>query len=201
MGETAEIIAIGDEILNAHTLNTNSHWISGELRKIGVKTIAHYTIADEEKSIIRVLNNIRNDTKYIFITGGLGPTRDDITKAIITKYFGGKLVFHQSILDELKNYFRKNRRDFPNTIDNQAYYPDNAEILPNQKGSAKGMHFIKGNQNYFLMPGVPFEMKNIMEYQILPKLKKHTKIAYQEFTINTKGISEAELNGKIKFIF
>ena len=201
MGKIAEIIAIGDEILAAHTLNTNSHWISGELRKIGVKTIAHHTIADEEKSIVRVLDNIQNDTNYIFITGGLGPTRDDITKSIITKYFGGKLVFHQNILNELKDYFRKSDRDFPNTINDQAYYPDNAEILDNQKGSAKGMCFVKGSQNYFLMPGVPHEMKNIMERHILPRLQKDTKVDYQEFTISTTGISEAELIGKIEFIF
>ena len=201
MGQIAEIIAIGDEILAAHTLNTNSYWISGELRKIGVKTIAHHTIADEEKSIVRVLDNIQNDTNYIFITGGLGPTRDDITKLVITKYFGGKLVFHQNILNELKDYFRKSDRDFPNTINDQAYYPDNAEILDNQKGSAKGMCFVKRNQNYFLMPGVPHEMKNIMERHILPRLQKDTKVDYQEFTISTTGISEAELIGKIEFIF
>jgi len=201
LGQTAEIIAIGDEILAAHTLNTNSYWISGELRKIGVKTIAHHTIADEEKSIVRVLDNIQNDTNYIFITGGLGPTRDDITKSIITKYFGGKLVFHQNILNELKDYFRKSDRDFPNTINDQAYYPDNAEILDNQKGSAKGMCFVKESQNYFLMPGVPHEMKNIMERHVLPRLQKDTKVDYQEFTISTTGISEAELIGKIEFIF
>ncbi len=201
MGKIAEIIAIGDEILAAHTLNTNSHWISGKLRKIGVKTIAHHTIADEEKSIVRALDNIQNDTNYIFITGGLGPTRDDITKKVITKYFGGKLVFHQKILDELKDYFRKSDRAFPNTINDQAYYPDNAEILDNQKGSAKGMCFVKENRNYFLMPGVPHEMKNIMERHILPRLQKDTKVGYQEFTISTTGISEAELIGKIEFIF
>lgn len=201
MGKTAEIIAIGDEILAAHTLNTNSHWISNELRTIGIKTIAHHTIADEEKSIIRVLDQIQNDTNYIFITGGLGPTRDDITKKVVTKYFGGKLVFHQNILNELKNYFKKVEKEFPSTINDQAYYPNNVDILPNRKGSAKGMHFVKKKQNYYLMPGVPFEMKFIMENSILPKLQKEMKIDYKEFTISTTGISEAELIRKIEFIF
>jgi len=199
--QKAEIIAIGDEVLSAHTLNTNSHWISGELRKIGVKVVTHYTIADKKEDIVRTLNNIQSDTKYIFITGGLGPTRDDITKKVVTKYFKGKLVFHQNILNELKQYFKDRGQEFPDTIDGQAYYPDNAEILSNQKGSAKGMCFTKNAQEYYIMPGVPFEMKNIMECQILPKLRKHTKIGYQEFTISTTGISEAELIGKIEFIF
>ncbi|MEA3500883.1 MAG: competence/damage-inducible protein A [Candidatus Marinimicrobia bacterium] len=201
MGKSAEIIAIGDEVLAGHTLDTNSHWISNELRRIGIKTTSHHTIADEEKSIVCTLDNIQKNTDFIFITGGLGPTRDDITKRVITKYFDGKLIFHKEILDELKEYFAKIKKKFPNTIDNMLYYPDNAELLDNKKGNAKGMLFEKENQKYFVMPGVPHEMKFIMENQILPKLKKNTKITYQEFTIITTGICEADLIEKIEFIF
>ncbi len=189
----AEIINIGDELLAGHTLNSNASWMSAKLRGIAMPVARHTVVPDEKNAIIHALNAVLESSTHIFITGGLGPTGDDRTKAIITEYFGGKLVFMQTIYDEIDAFFRfRGRIPSPNNKE-QAWQPDNAELIPNTRGTAHGMIFHRGKQVFYIMPGVPFEMQAMMTNVILPRLAGISDRSDIERQINTFGVPESEI--------
>ena len=135
--KTAEIINIGDELLAGHTVNSNASWMSTALRDIGINVLKHLVIADEKAAITSALDQVSDDTDYVFITGGLGPTEDDRTKAIITNYFGGELLYVEQIHKEINEFFtRRGRYDVKGNRE-QALFPNNAERIPNSMGTAK----------------------------------------------------------------
>lgn len=190
----AEIITIGDEILYGQITDTNSQWISSELDKIGIKTIRKSSIGDDENQILGILEEASKRANLILITGGLGPTKDDITKKTLAKFFGAQLVIHEPALQKIEEFFKK--RDMPmlETNRQQAAIPDNATYVTNRTGTAPGMWFEHQGKIFMSMPGVPREMKVLMEEEVLPRIRDffHTPVIFHRI-IKTFGKGESHL--------
>jgi len=195
----AVIISIGDEILNGTTINTNASWIATQIQPLGINIHEIISVADKKDHILQTLERYSGTVGLIFITGGLGPTKDDITKNTLCSFFSSQLQFHEDIYLRLKKAFE--RRNIPFTENNrdQAMYPDNCIIIQNDLGTAQGMWFEKNNSIIISMPGVPFEMKGMMTDRVIPKLSVELKLP---FIINkhlmTSGMSESLLAEKIE---
>ncbi len=187
-----DIISIGDELLIGQVINTNASWIAQEFNKNGISVNKILTISDEGEDIT---NAIRSSfSEIILITGGLGPTKDDITKKVLCNYFGSKLIFHQPTYDHIVNLFGK--RNYPVSEVNraQADIPDNCIPLYNEHGTAPGMWFEKDDQVIVSMPGVPFEMKSLVTNQVIPRImEKFNTGTILHKTIMTIGIGESRL--------
>jgi len=194
-----EIITIGDEILYGHILDTNAQWISQKLDKIGIKTRKRTTIGDNSKDITSVLDKSLNKNDLIILTGGLGPTNDDITKNCLNDFFGGKLVTDENTLSHIKRIFKKRNFDFTKKNKDQALVPDNCIVLHNQFGTAPGIAFQKDNKLIISLPGVPFEMKNLFTAKCINLIKNKFSLPFiYHRTIKTIGIGESWLSDLIK---
>jgi len=195
----AEVITIGDEILYGQITDTNTQWISAELSRIGIKTIRKSSVGDNEDQILGILHEAASRADVILLTGGLGPTKDDITKKTISRYFGTDLVLNQEALANVTEIFTQ--RGFPLTEVNrqQALVPANSTCIVNKVGTAPGMWFEHNGKVFVSMPGVPHEMKWLMENSILEKLKTYflTPVIYHKM-IRTIGIGESFLARKIE---
>ena len=192
---TAAIIIIGDEILLGQVKDTNSSHIAESLINLGVRVKKILTVGDSKAEILSALKETSGFYDYIFVTGGLGPTKDDISKYAFLEYFGGELVLDEKLLAELKLKFNARGWKFHESNLGQAEYPDSCEVIPNERGSAQGMLFTENNSKYFAMPGVPHEMEGILHGWILPYLKKEpTQIYLSYISIGTIGISESGLS-------
>jgi nicotinamide-nucleotide amidase len=194
----AEIITIGDEILIGQVVDTNSAWMAEKLNLIGIKVKQISSVSDDENHIISAIDEAMERADIIFITGGLGPTNDDITKKTLCKYFDTKLVFHQEIYEHIENLFKG--RNFPMIASNrqQADLPENCTIVHNRIGTAPGMWFTKNNKHVISMPGVPFEMKTIVEEELIPMIKSKFELpVIIHRTILTYGLGESFLAEKI----
>jgi len=192
---TAHIINIGDEILSGHTVNTNSSYIASALYDIGILTAKIIAIPDAGTEIVTELEISMKQTDLIFITGGLGPTNDDLTKNVLSRHFGFKLKFRPEVWDHIVAIFAK-RNIVPDEINKeQALFPDseNAFLLHNAAGTAPGMHLVIEGKHIFLMPGVPNEMRGLMKDEIVPYLKKNFSDNLYYRDINTTDISESSL--------
>lgn len=198
----ASIITIGDELLIGQTIDTNSPWMSEELNKIGVWVKRRVAVGDAWDDIWRALDEEGEASDIVLITGGLGPTADDITKPLLCKYFGGTLVVNEEVLAHVKYLFEKVfRRPGPMLERNlkQAEVPDACTVLMNQRGTAPGMWFEKNGKIFISLPGVPHEMKGLMKTQVLPRLQQHFKMPFiLHKTFLTYGIGESFLAEKIK---
>lgn len=198
----AEIITIGDEILIGQIVDTNSPWMAAELNKIGISVAQITSISDRREHILKALDEAGERADIILLTGGLGPTKDDITKKTMAEYFGSKkMVVHQPTLDIVTAFFKK--RNVPLTSLNtlQAEVPDNCEVLLNENGTAPCMLFQKGEKVFISMPGVPFEMMSLMTDKVLPELSKRYQLpSIYHRTILTAGIGESFLADKIEDI-
>jgi len=192
---TAAIIIIGDEILLGQVKDTNSSHIANLLITLGVRVKKFITIGDSKEEILAALSETSGCYyDYIFVTGGLGPTKDDITKYAFLEYFGGELILDEKLLTKLKSKFKARGWIFHESNINQAEYPDSCEVIPNERGSAQGMLFSKDGSKYFAMPGVPHEMEGILHDWIVPQLKKEKTRTYLNYiSIGTIGISESGL--------
>ncbi len=194
----AEIITIGDELLIGQTVDTNSAWMGDRLHRVGVEVHQIRSIRDRPESIVSALDSIHPNTKLVFITGGLGPTRDDKTKATLAAYFGTSLEFKPDVFEHIEALFRSFGRDLSRLNLDQAVLPINCELLKNDVGTASGMKFKKGEVYYIAMPGVPYEMKHIMEARVLPWIGleiQDTHIVHR--TLYTQGVPESELANRI----
>lgn len=169
----ATIITIGDELLIGQTIDTNSAWMAQRLNKLGVDIYRRIAVADKEDDIQRALDDELPTADIILITGGLGPTSDDITKPFLCKYFGGKLVMDERVLAHVKELFEKRKRPFLEVNIKQAEVPDVCTVLFNEVGTAPGMLFEKDGKWIISMPGVPFEMQGIMTREVLPRIQEH----------------------------
>ncbi len=195
----AEIISIGDELLIGQVVNTNASWMGTELNLIGVEVRQISVVSDKDKEIQRAIEEAMKHAGIILITGGLGPTKDDITKKTLTRMFDGKLFFHQDIYEHIQILFRVKGLPFNDLNKAQAELPDICEIIPNDIGTASGMLFRKDGKIIIAMPGVPFEMKHMMRNHVLPLLKKEFHLPFIiHRTIMTTGIVESELAKKIE---
>lgn len=190
----AEIITIGDEILIGQILDSNSKWIAEELNKVGVSVYQITSIQDDAAHIIKAVRQAEKHTDIIIITGGLGPTKDDITKHILTKYFEDKLVMHDNIKEHIKMLFAKINYQYTDSDLEQAMLPENAIILKNFLGTASGMWFKKNNKVIISLPGVPNEMKGLIKHEVLPKLKTTFDLPFIiHKTIITYGVGESKI--------
>ncbi len=197
----AVIVSIGDEILNGTTINTNASFISTQIQPLGIEIHEVLAISDNALHITNTLSNYSGKVEFIFITGGLGPTKDDITKKTLCRYFNSTLVFHEDILLRLKTAFAKRNIPFTENNNDQAMYPDNCVILKNNLGTAQGMWFQQNNTVVVSLPGVPFEMKGLITEEVIPKLKKDFQFPLIiNKHIMTSGMSESLLAQKIAHI-
>lgn len=194
------IVSIGDELLIGQTINTNASWIGEKLNLIGVDVIQTLAISDKENEIIRALNESAAIAEVIIITGGLGPTKDDITKHTLCKYFNTTLELNQEVLDRITEYFRIRNRELLEANMKQAEIPVGSRMLVNNNGSAQGMWFEKDGKIFISMPGVPFEMKGIMNEIVLHELAAKNKDKIVHRTLLTTGLGESFLADKIKEI-
>jgi nicotinamide-nucleotide amidase len=194
----AEIITIGDEILIGQVADTNSSWIAGKLNLNGVKVRLITSIADDREQILERLSESEKHADLIILTGGLGPTRDDITKSTLCDFFGSKLVMNEQVMHDIEEFSKKKGVQLNELNRSQAYVPENCTVLPNKNGTAPGMWFIYNSKVFISLPGVPFEMKAMMEEEALPKIRSFFKprIIYHK-TIMTFGIPESVLAIKI----
>ncbi|GER58947.1 CinA family nicotinamide mononucleotide deamidase-related protein [Patiriisocius marinus] len=191
----AEIITIGDEILIGQIVDTNSVFISKELNKIGVKVYQITSIQDEKQHIVNAFNEAMSRVDLVLITGGLGPTKDDITKQTFLDFFQDTLVENTDVLENVKLIFTKylDKEPLPSNLE-QAMVPSKATILDNPYGTAPGMWMEKENTVFVSMPGVPFEMKNLMTEQVLPRvIKKFNRPFIYHKTLLTYGKGETEI--------
>lgn len=194
-----EIIAIGDELLYGQTLDTNSHWISSELDKASFKVVRRTTIGDRKDEILKAFEEAEQRASIILITGGLGPTSDDLTKPCLVNYFNCELAIHEEALEEVTNFFKSRGRELTEVNRQQAALPTCCTKITNAIGTAPGMWFEKNEKVFVSMPGVPHEMKLMMTNIVLPKLKSkfRTPQIYHHIT-RTAGIGESFLAEKIK---
>lgn len=199
---SASIITIGDELLIGQVIDTNSAWMARELNKTGVWVKRRVAVGDSWNEIWQALDEESRHADIILITGGLGPTADDITKPLLCEYFGGKLVVDEKVLAHVKYLFEKVFKRTPPFLDRnlkQAEVPDVCTVLHNARGTAPGMWFEKEGRVYVSMPGVPHEMKGIMTDLVLPRLQTHFAMAaIVNRTLLTFGIGESFLAERIK---
>ncbi len=196
---TAEIITIGDEILYGQIVDTNSAWMGTELAKAGIKVKQITSISDNAEHIVDALNEAKNRVDIILMTGGLGPTKDDLTKDVLADYFNTELQLHEPSLADIAEIFKARGRELTELNRLQAYLPANCIPVRNVLGTAPGMWFEQEGKVYVSMPGVPFEMKRMMTDLVLPKLKAHFKtpeIIHK--VIQTTGLPESILAAKIE---
>lgn len=194
----AEIITIGDEILIGQIVDTNSAWMATELNKIGLRVKQISSVSDDREHILTALAEAAGRVNVIFITGGLGPTKDDITKKTLAEYFGVELVESKEALQNVEEIFARYDRPMIEVNRLQAQVPANCEVILNKNGTAPGMWFNHNGVIYMSMPGVPFEMMYMMEEQVLPKIKATLKLpSIVHKTLLTVGEGESFLAERI----
>jgi nicotinamide-nucleotide amidase len=195
-----EVISIGDELLIGQTVNTNASWLGTQLNLIGFDVNFGVVIRDNKSDILNALKTSSKRSNLVIITGGLGPTKDDITKHTLCEYFQTSLVLNSEIENKIISYF--SARDLPilQTNRDQALLPKNCKILTNSKGTASGMLFEKEDTIFISLPGVPYEMKAIMLEEVLPvlKLKNNNTSQLVNRTVKTHGMGESFLAELIK---
>jgi nicotinamide-nucleotide amidase len=195
----AELISIGDEILYGQTLDTNSHFISAELDKLGIRVKRKVTVADNREAMMRAFKEAESNADIILITGGLGPTKDDLTKPLLAEYFNSGMKLHEDILEDLRKRFAKRGRELNELNKGQAELPEKCKPIENKYGTAPGMWFEHEGKVFISMPGVPKEMKYMMEDTIIPKFKElyKTPVLIHKM-VKTVGIPESILAERLE---
>ena len=196
---TAEILAIGDELLYGQIQDTNSLWISQELDKVGVRVVRRTTVGDNKLDILHAFKAAEHRADVVLITGGLGPTADDLTKPLLAEYFGCGIALVPEALESVRAFFERRGRELTETNRLQAHLPTTCTYVPNEVGTAPGMWFEEHGTAWMSMPGVPHEMKKLMTDFVLPKLKAmyDLPVIYHR-VVKTVGIGESWLSDLIK---
>ena len=189
-----EIISIGDELLIGQTVNTNAAWMGRQLLNIGVQAQWVTVVGDSHENLLQALQIAESRADVILMTGGLGPTHDDVTKKTACRYFGASLVMDEEILQRVRERFRRRGVKMAAINEEQALVPDNAEIMPNELGTAPGMIFSRPGVSCYVMPGVPREMKAMMTDYVIPQLQKQLgDRAIKIVNLMTTGVPESTL--------
>lgn len=195
------IITIGDEILIGQIVDTNSAWMARQLNLQGAEVVEVSSVSDTREGILKGLKSAEENADIILMTGGLGPTKDDITKKVIAEHFGTGMHFHDETWERIQRMFKKWGREPIDAHRNQCFMPQNAEILTNRMGTAPGMWFSEKGKIYVSMPGVPYEMKYLMENEVLPKLKETFPAdPIEHRTILTVGEGESRIAARIESV-
>lgn len=196
----AEIITIGDEILIGQIVDSNSAFIAKQLNKIGVSVYQITSVQDDKAHILKSLKEAEENADIIIITGGLGPTKDDITKNTLAEYFNDTLVPDASVLENIKELWKKYiKQELSQVNIDQALVPSKAKVLMNHFGSAPGMWLEKESKVFISLPGVPFEMKALIENEVIPKLRQQYQLPFiLHKTLLTYGLGESKLAERIE---
>jgi len=196
----AEIITIGDEILIGQIVDTNSAFLGKELNKIGVSIYQITSIQDDKAHILKALKEAEDNADIIIITGGLGPTKDDITKHTLSEYFNDTLVENKDVLAHVEDLFKKYIKQPISEINKQqALVPSKAKVLMNQFGTAPGMWLERNGKVFVSLPGVPYEMKSLISDAVIPKLRDQFKFPYiKHKTLLTYGLGESAIADRIE---
>ncbi|HET7817824.1 MAG TPA: competence/damage-inducible protein A [Bacteroidia bacterium] len=195
----AEIISIGDEILIGQITNTNAQWMAQQLTLIGISVSHLITVGDNKEDILKAFTDAQRRSGIILITGGLGPTSDDLTKPTLCEFFNTKLIFNEEVFEMVKKRFALFNVVMPESNRGQAEIPENCTVIKNKNGTAPGMWFDVNTSIFVSLPGVPYEMKAMMEEFVLPELKnRFQKEVIIHKTVYTQGLGESSLAEKIK---
>lgn len=195
----AEIITIGDEILIGQVVDTNSAWIGEQLNRYGIEVFQITSVHDDARQIKEAISQAAQHVDLVLITGGLGPTKDDITKKVLCDYFDCKLVLNEQVLEHVTTMLSRRNVDINQLNKDQALVPEKCGVLHNPNGTAPGMWFEQNDTIYISMPGVPFEMMGLMEQAILPRLQKNGKVkSIYHQTVLVYGVPESMLAEKIE---
>jgi nicotinamide-nucleotide amidase len=193
------IISVGNELLNGKTINSNATYISGSLYEVGIPTKKIFTIGDSVKDIKDAVFHALKEAQIVILTGGLGPTHDDITKNTVADFFGSKLVLNVEVLNKIEERFRRRGMKMPTTNRIQAMIPENTILVDNPVGTAPGIIFEIDEKYIILLPGVPIEMKELMDQSIVPFLKeKHFSEEIEVHLYRTTGIAESQIYQKCR---
>ncbi len=189
----ATLLTVGDELLIGQVIDSNAAWIAGQLYLLGIGVARKISVGDNLPDIIEAVERSFQDTDVILMTGGLGPTKDDVTKKALMQYFDCELVFSEETYERIRNIFEKRNIPLREAHRNQCFLPEKAELLFNRLGTAPGMWFESNGKILVSMPGVPYEMKYIMEHGVLPRLKDRSGTILLQKTIRTIGVGESSL--------
>ncbi len=189
----AEIISIGTEILLGDILNTNAQFLAKELAELGVGVYHQSVVGDNNKRVLEVFNNAFKECDTIITTGGLGPTKDDLTKELAAKYFNMEMKLREDLLCDLEAYFKKNNFEMTENNKKQCYFPDEAIILPNPNGTAPGAIFEKDGKRIILLPGPPREMEPMFKNHVDPYLSKFTDGIIVSKVLRIFGLGESKM--------
>ncbi len=189
----AEIITIGDEILIGQIVDTNSAWMSEQLNLHGIEVYQITSVHDDHEHILRALADAEKRADLVLITGGLGPTKDDITKKALCAYFQCGMVLNEQVLQQVTDLLSRHNITINQLNHDQALVPEKCTVLPNTLGTAPGMWFEKGNVIFVSMPGVPFEMEYLMTKEVIPRLQQSRAGSIYHQTVLIHGIPESML--------
>ncbi len=190
----AIVITIGDEILMGQILDTNSRYIAGRLTEIGVEVTEMLSVPDRREEIYNTVDYAMGEADLIIVTGGLGPTKDDVTKKVLAEYFGMRLTLHEQAMRWLEELLQHRNLPMNEANRTQAYLPEGCRVLRNEKGTAPGMWFEKGWKSLISLPGVPFEMEHLMDKCVIPELKaKHPGLLLEYRMLKVYDVPESQL--------
>jgi len=196
----AHIITIGDEILIGQTLNTNAAYIGEQITDIQINLKKSSVVADKEEDILKEFKECMDENDLVIVTGGLGPTHDDITRKCIVKFFHTELIQNKEVLEDIKSLLSKRGRELTKINEDQSLVPKIAKVISNELGTAPGLWIEKDTKIFVVMPGVPYEMSAMMESYVIPELKKklgNLDFAEKRATLLTTGIPESLLYEKL----
>ncbi|MBT4010726.1 MAG: CinA family nicotinamide mononucleotide deamidase-related protein [Planctomycetaceae bacterium] len=206
--QTTEVIAIGDELSTGQRLDTNSHWLSNQLTNMGLSVQYHSTVADDVNAITDVIRTAKNRSNFILITGGLGPTADDLTREALAAAVDQPLIENPEALQHIINLFKRRSREMAPNNRRQALLPQNATLIHNDEGTAPGVDIIIASSEHrarvFCLPGVPAEMKLMFNSHIIPAIRQDmpgTPQITRQYVVKTFGMGESNLEHKLPQVF
>ena len=190
---TAEILSVGTELLLGNIVDTNAAFLSQELAGLGVSVFRQTTVGDNHKRLLNALTHAFESADMVIISGGLGPTQDDITKAAAAEYFGQKLVLHEESMQRIRLRFASRGRDLPESAQLNAIIPENAQVLQNDNGSAPGVVIEEDGKTLILLPGPPHEMKPMFTDYVVPFLREKSGRVFASRTLKISGLGESQV--------
>lgn len=194
-----QLITIGDEILIGQIVDTNSAWMAQQLNLVGAQVTEMVSVSDESTAITEAIESAFQQADAVLLTGGLGPTKDDITKKTLATFLGQQLVFHEATYDRICRFFERIGKAPTEAHRHQSYMPEGAELLHNKMGTAPGMWMEYNDKVIVSMPGVPYEMKYLMESEVLPRLKdRFPSLPIAHRTLLTAGEGESRIAKRIE---
>lgn len=192
-----ELISVGTEILLGDILNTNARFLSKELAALGISLMYQTTVGDNEERLKACLDLAFSRADTVILTGGLGPTPDDLTKEVCADYFGKRLIMREDILEEIKSYFYGKGLRMPESNAKQALVPEDSTVLLNENGTAPGFIMENKGRKIIILPGPPREMEPMFRRQVIPYLKKFSDSVIKSHTVRTFGIGESAMSERV----